>query len=135
VRPAVFCSLIETVADLVKITTTKDGVSEIKPAICSEAIARLILACETFKLSLPLITFLAPSPVLIDDNGKLVQVTGYHGATAFSRFAAICQKLNCRGQSSLSIPYWLIFGSQRMATLLGLWVTVNESPSLQCVVG
>jgi hypothetical protein len=76
IRPAAFCSDIESVAHLVSITRSKDG-EAIAPTICSESNARRILESFALKVGLPEIRVLSRCPVLIERDGKLVEIAGY----------------------------------------------------------
>ncbi len=78
IRPAAFCSDLESVANLVSVTTTNDG-EAITPTICSESNARRILESFALRLGLPEIRVLSRCPVLIERDGELVEIAGYDG--------------------------------------------------------
>ncbi len=48
-----------------------------KPTICSEQTAKLILHCDSFSGEMPIIRVLSPCPVLVERDGRLVQIVGY----------------------------------------------------------
>jgi hypothetical protein len=72
VSPATLASQFETVANLIK---GKDGTP--KRAICSEHTARAIASAETFINELPEIKVVTDCPVLIEREGKLVEIAGF----------------------------------------------------------
>lgn len=76
-RPASLPSAFETVAELKVLREGEDGPIAV-PAICSEQAAKLIMHANSFLESLPAIRILAQSPVLVESNGELVEVIGYH---------------------------------------------------------
>ena len=74
VKPAALASDFETVAILCK----ADGPQgNIKAATCPEQTAKLIQASAAFREALPPIRVLTRCPVLIERNGKLIQICGY----------------------------------------------------------
>lgn len=77
IRPPALCSDLESVARLVRVVTTKDGGEQVMPSNCSESVARLLLESAAFRSALPAINVVSRCPVLIERDGKLVQVTGY----------------------------------------------------------
>ena len=72
VKPAMLASVLEKVAYLQKCS----GVGTI-PGVCVKATAEVVLACEDFVLALPRIIVLTSAPVLIERDGKLIEVCGY----------------------------------------------------------
>jgi hypothetical protein len=76
VRPAALCSDIERVAQVMKIKEGEDGPIAV-PAVCSESVAKLISEAMAFRDELPPINVLAPCPVLLEREGKLIQIVGY----------------------------------------------------------
>jgi len=77
VKPAAICSAFEKVATLKKIRMTKEGGEETVRSICSESSGRLIIAAASFTEALSPIKVLSRCPVLIERDGKLIQVAGY----------------------------------------------------------
>ncbi|MBC7818470.1 MAG: hypothetical protein IAG10_16410 [Planctomycetaceae bacterium] len=76
IKSAGFASSLESVARLVKIKETDDGVEE-EPTTCSETTARLIMNASEFKKRLPPIHVLSPCPVIVERDGQLVSIVGY----------------------------------------------------------
>jgi hypothetical protein len=80
-KPAALASRLESVARLrTHKVSQKEGVTVV-PAICSEQTAKVIAACEAFLDALPPIKLLSPCPVLVEQDGKLIQVSGYDRAS------------------------------------------------------
>jgi hypothetical protein len=73
VTPAMCCSAFETVARL--FSMDKDGTPA--PAVCSESAAKVILNADRFLHTLPEITVVTRTPVLIERDGELFEITGY----------------------------------------------------------
>jgi 5S rRNA maturation endonuclease (ribonuclease M5) len=71
--PASLASDFEAVADLAKLSAK----GEVTSATCSESAARLIAAADVFKNALPEIRVLSPCPVLVERDGKLIEICGY----------------------------------------------------------
>jgi hypothetical protein len=78
VKPSRLASDFERVAELKKIKTDKKGAVCHIPTICSEANARLIGNSQAFHDALPIIRVLSRCPVLVEQDGKLVEINGYH---------------------------------------------------------
>jgi hypothetical protein len=76
VQPAELASDFEAVAYLVRTSATADG-DVTKPAIASEAVAKLILKSQSFRDELPPLRVLSPCPVLVERDGQAVIVSGY----------------------------------------------------------
>jgi hypothetical protein len=72
VTPDQLISEFETVARLVERRGT-----ESKPTTCRRSEASAILACPTFRESLPIIHLVSPCPVLVEREGVLIPVSGY----------------------------------------------------------
>lgn len=84
-RPATLPSAFEAVSELRVIREGEDGPVAV-PTVCSEQTAKLIIHADSFLSFLPPIRILAQSPVLVESNGELVEVIGYHresGVLAF----------------------------------------------------
>ncbi len=76
IRPAAFCSDIESVARVIGEKQTKQG-PVLAPSTCSEAAGKLLLASAALRTVLPPIKVLSACPVLIERNGELVTVNDY----------------------------------------------------------
>lgn len=81
VTAAAMASRLESVARLMKWSKARDGSWTASPAICNEATAKLIMQAEQFVTALPQIRLIAPCPVLIERDGKLIQITNYDRAS------------------------------------------------------
>jgi hypothetical protein len=78
VKPAALASDFETVAFLCKPGKPgKDGKPKLEAATCPEQTAKLLQASAAFREILPPIHVLTRCPVLIERNGKLIQICGY----------------------------------------------------------
>jgi hypothetical protein len=75
-KPAAMPALLEQVARLTKVKM-KDGSPELVPTICGEHTAKILQHSEPLQLALPSITVLSRCPVLVERDGKLVQITDY----------------------------------------------------------
>jgi len=80
IKPAALASLFESVACLKELTKDHANFIEV-PAICTEQDAKLILHAAAFQAAIPPIRVLTRCPVLIERDGKLVQVCGYDRAS------------------------------------------------------
>ena len=80
VGPAQACSLFEKVARLVS-PRLKDGEPYLLPGVCSETLARRILASDTFLAGLPPLCALLRCPALIERDGELRTISGYDRTT------------------------------------------------------
>ncbi|MFB3893285.1 MAG: hypothetical protein ACE15C_14820 [Phycisphaerae bacterium] len=76
VKPAAMASIFESVAHLMTLAKVDGQIVEVD-TICSEQAAKVIMHAGTFLAALPPIRVLARCPVLIERDGKLVQVSGY----------------------------------------------------------
>lgn len=84
-RPATLPSSFEAVSELRVLREGEDGPIAV-PTVCSEQTAKLIAHADSFLSFLPPIRILAQSPVLVESDGELVEVIGYHresGVLAF----------------------------------------------------
>jgi len=75
-KPAAMPALLEQVARLARAKLTEDGI-EYDPTVCSEYSAKILLHSEPFQRFFPPIHVLARCPVLIERDGKLIQVVDY----------------------------------------------------------
>ncbi|NOT01823.1 MAG: hypothetical protein HOP29_14490 [Phycisphaerales bacterium] len=73
-------SEFETVAQLARWDTRGDE-PKLKPALCSESVAKAIMHAEAFVSQLPELKLLSSCPVTIERDGRLVQVCGYDRAS------------------------------------------------------
>ncbi|MBN2290920.1 MAG: hypothetical protein JXM70_00760 [Pirellulales bacterium] len=73
VKPAGMTSDFEEVARLFKIGRSNKQ----QPTTCREATAKLIMNSQVFLENLPMLRVLSRCPVLIEQDGELVEVTGY----------------------------------------------------------
>ncbi len=71
-KPVALASVFESVATLAKMTQ-----GSLQPAICTESAANLIGSSAAFRDQMPSIRIITRCPVLIERNGKLLQITGY----------------------------------------------------------
>lgn len=76
-KAASACSAFETVAELIKTREDREGNEITTAATCSESTARQIISSADFLAALPPIVVIAKCPVLIRQNGRLRQITGY----------------------------------------------------------
>jgi len=74
-------SLFEGVASLYTTRRLRDGTVDEIPANCSKQQAELIAECKEFLDALPVIRVLTQCPVMIEYDGKLETVVGYHRPT------------------------------------------------------
>lgn len=77
VRPAALASDFEAVAFLCK----PDGPGNLAAATCPEQTAKVIAASGAFREALPTIHVLTRCPVLIEREGRLIQIAGYDRAS------------------------------------------------------
>lgn len=73
ISPAMLASEFERVANLVKAGRDNEPAA----TVCSEQTAKLIGACSAFLEQLPPLKLVTRCPVLIDRDGKLLQIAGY----------------------------------------------------------
>jgi len=76
VKPAALASLFESVAKLKKFAKVDGEFVEVD-ATCTEQAAKLIQHADPFLGPLPAIRLLTPCPVLVERDGRLLQVCGY----------------------------------------------------------
>jgi hypothetical protein len=72
IKPVALASVLEKVAYLQKCS----GVGTI-PGVCAKGTAEIVLACEEFQAQLPHISLLSPCPVLVERDGKLIEISSY----------------------------------------------------------
>lgn len=76
VKPANLASLMESVCVVTKVRQTNEGPIHVR-ATCNEQQAKLILCSDAFVSALPAIRILSRCPVLVESNGRLIEVTGF----------------------------------------------------------
>jgi hypothetical protein len=92
-RSSTLASVFETVAQLMRYAK-KDGTIVSEMTICSEQEAKLIQHSTSFQLALPPIHLLSPCPVLVEQDGTLVQISGYNRKSGILSF----------GESAIEMP-------------------------------
>ncbi len=76
VKPSALASIFESVAQLKAFARNHGQFVEV-PTVCSEQNAKVIMNAFTFRRHFPVIRLISRCPVLIERDGKLVQVCGY----------------------------------------------------------
>jgi hypothetical protein len=85
IKPAALASVFETVAKLMKHYKEKTGFVPYASPSCEQD-AKLIQHCAAFQQLLPPIRLLSRCPVLIERDGRLMQICGYDRASAIMAF-------------------------------------------------
>jgi len=145
-RPAALPSAFETVAELRVLREGEDGPIAV-PAVCSEQTAKLIAHADNFLSALPPIRILAQSPVLVESDGELAEVTGYHresGVLAFGTpsekversFAHVCEtggarRTWLRGLEKINKRYQIVAAARNLGLLMRKVFGIGKPRSLQ----